>query len=50
MFSEKVRLPVDFMFGSAALEKDTPFCPFEYVEWLRNSTRHAFAKAHEYLK
>ena len=50
MFGEEIRLPVDLMFSSTALEEERPVCPFEYVEWLRNSTRHAFAKAHEYLK
>ena len=50
IFGEEIRLPVDLMYADCSLQQDTPLCPSEYVEWVRNATRMAFSTARENLK
>ena len=50
LFGCENRLPIDVMYADCALEHDVPECPSKYVEWIRATSRNAFAKARQHLK
>ena len=39
MLSHETKLPIDLMIGAPP---DTPVCPVQYVEWVREASEHAF--------
>ena len=47
MLNKEVNLPVDLMLGSPP---ESPRCPVEYVEWVRQATQNAFRMAESNLK
>ena len=50
LFGNKNRLPVDLMYAGCSPENETPGCPCEYLEWLREAARNAFNRARTNLK
>ncbi len=43
-------LPLDLMLGDTGPKQPEHECPYEYVEWIRDSLRHAHNRAHKTLK
>ncbi len=43
-------LPLDLMLRDTGPEQATDECPYEYVEWIKDSLRHTDDRAHETLK
>ena len=50
LFGEENRLPVDLLYANDLAAEFENQCPCEYVEWVREASKEAFAKARENLK
>ncbi len=42
-------LPLHLMLGDTGPEQDAHECPYEYVEWIKDSLHHAQDTAHKTL-
>ena len=50
LFGSENKLPVDLIYAEGLSTEKSIQCPCEYVEWVREASRRAFAKARENLK
>ncbi len=50
VYGVEMTLPMDLMLGDTGPEQPEQECPYEYVEWIKDSQRHAHSRARKTLK
>ncbi len=50
VYGEEMKLPLDLMLGDMGPEQPKYECPYEYVEWIKDSLRRASSRARKMLK
>ncbi len=50
VYGVEMTLPMDLMLGDTGREQPEQECPFEYVEWIKDSLRRAHSRACKTLK
>ncbi len=50
VYRVEMTLPMDLMLGDTGPEKPERECPYEYVEWIKDSLRRAHSRARKMLK